>query len=199
MAGTLHDEVGQMLTTINMDLDFVKENLHNHAFNAVDEMEKIQNRIKDSMEYFSGLSRGLRPHILQDLGLLPAIKSLLQTFREKSTLAFHFYTKDIPEQISDETALAIYRIVQEAVTNCIRHAQAKNIFVNLTQKGESILITIEDDGMGFEYDNMTAGTGGRDKFGVITMNERAVQAGGEFHIESQNGKGTQVIAEIPIK
>jgi signal transduction histidine kinase len=95
--------------------------------------------------------------------------------------------------------VAVYRIVQEAVRNCLRHAQAKNIFVNLTKRGHFILLTIEDDGIGFEYDHITVEKGKRDKLGIMIMNERAVQAGGEFHVESRLGKGTQVIAEIPIE
>jgi signal transduction histidine kinase len=199
MAATLHDEVGQILTTINMDLDFVKQLASEHADTAVDEIEKVQDRIGKSMDYISDLSRDLRSNILDDLGLVPSLKSMFRNIKERSHIACHLFTKDIPKQISDKEAVAVYRIVQEAVRNCLRHAQAKNIFVNLTKRGHFLLLTIEDDGIGFEYDNITVEKGGGDKLGIMIMNERAVQVGGEFRVESCFGKGTQVIVEIPIE
>jgi PAS domain S-box-containing protein len=199
MAATLHDEVGQILTTINMDLDFVKQLASEHADTAVDEIEKVQDRIGKSMDCISDLSRDLRSNILDDLGLVPSLKSMFRNIKERSHIACHLFTKDIPKQISDKEAVAVYRIVQEAVRNCLRHAQAKNIFVNLTKRGHFLLLTIEDDGIGFEYDNITVEKGGGDKLGIMIMNERAVQVGGEFRVESCFGKGTQVIVEIPIE
>jgi len=199
MAGTLHDEVGQILTTINMDLDFVKQLASEHADTVLDEIEKVQDRIGKSMDYISILSRDLRPHILDDLGLVPSLKNMFHNIKERSHIGCHLFTKGIPEQLCEKRAVAVYRIVQEAARNCLRHAQAKNIFVNLTKRGHFILLTIEDDGIGFEYDNVTVEKGGRDKLGIMIMNERAVQAGGEFRVESRLGKGTQVIAEIPIE
>jgi PAS domain S-box-containing protein len=198
MASTLHDEVGQILTTISMDLDLLKENSGHDALTVmVEKIEKVQNSITMATEHVRGLSRSLRPHILDNLGLVPSVKSILRDTEERSRIGCHLFAKDIPEQIAEQNALAIYRIVQEAVTNCLRHARAKNIFVNLTARDRFILITIEDDGIGFDSDRITEGR--RENLGILIMNERAVQAGGEFRIESQVGKGTQVIAEIPIE
>jgi PAS domain S-box-containing protein len=199
IAGTLHDEVGQILTTINMDLDFVKQLASEHADTVVDEIEKAQHRIRKSMDYISDLSRDLRPHILDDLGLVHTLRNMFHKIKERSHIGCHLFTKDIPEQLSKKKAVAVYRIVQEAVRNCLRHARAKNIFVNLIRRDHFILLTIEDDGIGFEYDNVTVEKGGREKLGIMIMNERAVQVDGEFRIESSPGKGTQVIVEIPIE
>jgi PAS domain S-box-containing protein len=197
MASTLHDEVGQILTTIHMHLDFVKENARERPATILDEIEKIQERIRRSMEQIRDISRRLRPHVLDDLGLVPALRSLLQDIKETCAIGCHLYTKDIPETIAGESALAVYRIIQEAVTNCIRHARANNIFVNLTRRGQAILTTIEDDGLGFEYENKVEEIGTQ-RLGIMIMRERALQAGGQFRVESQVGKGTQVIAEIPM-
>ena len=99
-------------------------------------------------------------------------------------------------QIDKEKALTIYRIVQETITNCLRYARAKNIFVNLNRNEHFILLVIEDDGIGFKYDYIR---GKKERLGIMIMNERAVQVGGEFRIESQVGKGTRVSVEIPIE
>ena len=198
MAHRLHDEVGQALVTIKTDLDFIKEKKDGCGQEVMDEIEKIQKRIREMMEYFSGLSHTLMPHILGDLGLVPAIENILKNVSEKSHLKVHFYQNDIPLHISEEKDLAIYRIVQEGVTNCLKYAKADNLFINITKKKDTILVTIEDDGRGFDYDAVSKIKGGREKLGISIMNERAVQAGGEFHIESQPGKGTQIIVEIPM-
>jgi PAS domain S-box-containing protein len=198
-AATLHDEVGQILTTINMDLDFVKQFSSEHPDIVVEEIEKVQSRIKKSMDHIGELSRGLRPNVLDDLGLIPSLKSILQDINEKSQIECHFFSKNIPKQISDKKAVAVYRIVQEAIRNCIRHAQARNIFVNLTKRGPFVLLTVEDDGIGFEYDNISVEKGEKDKLGIMLMTERAVQVDGELRVESRPGKGTQVIVEIPVE
>jgi len=198
-AATLHDEVGQILTTINMDLDFVKQFSSEHPDIVVEEIEKVQRRIKKSMDHIGELSRGLRPNVLDDLGLIASLKGILQDINEKSQIECHFFSKNIPKQISDKKAVAVYRIVQEAIRNCIRHAQARNIFVNLTKRGPFVLLTVEDDGIGFEYDNISVEKGEKDKLGIMLMTERAVQVDGELRVESRPGKGTQVIVEIPVE
>jgi signal transduction histidine kinase len=151
------------------------------------------------MDHIGDLSRDLRPNILDDFGLVPSLKSMLDTIRKKSRIGCHLFTKNIPGHISTDKALTVYRIVQEALRNSLRHAHAENIYVNLTIKDHCILLTIEDDGTGFEYDGIEDKGNRKDKLGIMIMNERAVQANGEFRVESGIGKGTQVIAEIPIE
>jgi two-component system sensor histidine kinase DegS len=182
-----------------MDLDFVKQFSSEHPDIVVEEIEKVQSRIKKSMDHIGELSRGLRPNVLDDLGLIPSLKSILQDIIEKSQIECHFFSKNIPQQISDKKAVAVYRIVQEAIRNCIRHAQARNIFVNLTKRGPFVLLTVEDDGIGFEYDNISVEKGEKDKLGIMLMTERAVQVDGELRVESRPGEGTQVIVEIPVE
>lgn len=198
MAATLHDEVGQILTTIAADIDFVKEIVDVGVPVPTAEIENIQDRIRASIVHVGGLSRGLRPHILDNLGLLPALRSMLEDIKKSSRVECRLFTKNIPEHLKGEKALTIYRIIQEALTNCVRYAQAQNIDVTLTRGKRLILLTIEDDGVGFNYDEIVAGKKGRERLGIIIMNERAVQADGEFYIESRIGKGTRVVATIPV-
>jgi len=195
----LHDEIGQILTTVNMDLDFVKQLSDEQAGTVAGEIEKVQERIRHSIDYIGDMSYGLRSHILEDLGLVPSVKNILHHIKEKSGIECHLFSRGISEQISEEKALTIYRIAQEALRNCLRHAQAKNIFVNLTKRGHFILLTVEDDGIGFEYDNIRAELGEKDMLGIMIMTERAVQVDGELRVESRPGKGTQVIVEIPVE
>ena len=119
--------------------------------------------------------------------------------KKKLNIEYHLFTKNIPAKMGKGKDLVIYRIFQEAVTNCIRHAQANNIFVNLVKKGPYVLLTVEDDGIGFEYDEISKQKNGKGKLGLVIMKERAVQVDGDCRIESQIGKGTQVIVEIPVE
>lgn len=198
IAEALHNDVGQILAKLNMDLDYVIDSCE-HAPIKTDALVRIQSSIMKSMDYVSWLAGSLRPHILENLGLVPAIENMLNTMKKNSCVSFHLHTEGDFLQIADEKALAIYRIAQEAVTNCLKHAYAKNIIVNLTRKDEFLSITIEDDGTGFEYDKISVGEAGENNLGLIIMSERAMQVDGEFRVESQVGKGTRVIMETPVE
>lgn len=195
----LHDELGQKLTKLNMDLGHLVQNSNEQEPITVEEIEKLQSTVMESMDYVSGLAGSLRSHILENLGLVPAIKNMLDKIGKKSNFKIHLNAKGILLQIPQEKALTVYRIVQESVTNCIRYARANNIYIHLNGNEHFILSAIEDDGMGFDYENMRIEKNGRERLGIMIMNERAVQAGGTLRIESRVGKGTVVIAEIPVK
>lgn len=196
IAESLHNDVGQILAKLNMDLDDVIDS-GEHAPIKADALRMIQSNVMKSMDHVSWLSGSLRPHILENLGLVPAIRNMLNKIKKNSKIGFHLHTEGVL-QIGDEEALSIYRIAQEAVTNCLKHSGAKNIIVNLIRKDAFLSVIIEDDGTGFEYDKMPAGEE-KEKIGLIIMNERALQIGGEFRVESQVGKGTRVIADIPVE
>ncbi|MDZ7700361.1 MAG: ATP-binding protein [Deltaproteobacteria bacterium] len=198
IAEALHNDVGQILAKLNMDLDDVIDS-GEHDPIKTDALVQIQSSIMKSMDYVSWLAGSLRPHILENLGMVPALKNMLNKIKKNSNTSFLFHTEGDFLQIADEKTLAIYRIAQEAVTNCLKHARAKNIIVNLTRKDDFLSIAIEDDGLGFEYDKISAGEGKKHTLGLIIMHERAIQVGGEFRVESQVGKGSRVIVEIPVE
>jgi PAS domain S-box-containing protein len=199
IARALHDEVGQILTKLHMDLDYAMENAGGREPVQANVLAEIQNSISEAMDFISGLARGLTPHVLENLGLIPAIRSMLNKVRQKSDVHFYFHTEGIPRQMDPEKALTIYRIAQEAVTNCLRYARANHITINLKGNIGFFLLAVEDDGIGFNYEDLSVEKSERERLGIMIMNERAVQVGGEFRIESKPGKGTRVIAEIPVE
>ncbi len=198
IAESLHNDIGQILAKLNMDLDDLID-ASEHAPIKTDALVQIQSSIMESMDYVSWLAGNLRPHILENLGMIPAIRNMLNKMKKNSNVSFHLHTDEDFLQIDDEKALAIYRIIQEAVTNCLKHARAENIVVNLIRNDQFLSITIEDDGPGFQYDKISAKQNGKDKLGLIIMHERAIQIGGEFRIKSQLGKGTRVTVETPVE
>ncbi len=198
MAATLHDDVGHILTRIKMDIDRVKGNVDASCAAVTSDLDAIQDGIGRSMDFIHNLSRSLRPSALDDLGLVPALSAVCDEINARHALECRLFTKDVPEEMDEDKALAVYRIVQEAAVNCLKYARATQLFVTLTRKEGRLLLTIEDDGVGFDYADLSVGPDTKGKLGIMIMNERAVQAGGEFHIESQVGAGTQILVEVPL-
>ena len=196
---SLHDEVGQLLAVIHMDLDLLKTNPQRDVVAFEEKIAKIQKRIEGVSEYVRDVSHRLRPDILDHFGLEAAVRNLMEPFEKTPDIRAHVFIKNLPRQMDPGKELAVFRIVQEAVTNILRYACAKNIFVNIIKKDSMIIVSVEDDGKGFEYDKIAEPETSKGKLGLAIMNERAVQLGGTLHIDSAIGKGTHVYAEIPVE
>ena len=198
MSRTIHDEIGQILTTINMNLEALKMKwMKNQVFSAVD-LEDAQNSVSHSMAVIRQIGRRLSPDILSHLGMVPAIKTLIQMIENRSDIVPHFFSKGVDNGIRDIKGLAAYRIIQESLTNVLRYSKAKNVFVSLIQRDNILRLSVEDDGVGFNPDEILSNEETLATLGITIMRERAAQVGGEFFLESQVGKGTQVMAKIPV-
>ncbi len=190
----LHDEIGQGLTAVQ---------LHVAAFPVVD-LAAIQNRtellemLDALMEKVRTLAFNLRPSELDDLGLVPALRSALAKFRERTGIEIHFSTNLSDEApIPEEAANACFRIAQEALTNIIRHARAGRVDIRLATVSEGLSLRIQDDGQGFDPgsgEGLDLRTG---HLGLTGMEERARIARGTFHLNSIPGIGTEIIAILP--
>jgi signal transduction histidine kinase len=126
------------------------------------------------------------------------LDGLFSETRESTGIHVNFFVRNIPERFDPEKELAIYRIIQEALNNITKHAKAKNVYVSLLTKGEVISLNVEDDGIGFDQREEMKISKCKEALGLIIMQERAIQCDGEFTLESEMGKGTIVMAEIPI-
>lgn len=196
---TLHDEVGQLLATIHMELDLLKQDAGLNPTEFKKAVEKIQHRLKDSGRHIRDISRWLRSDILERLGLEAALRDLMQIFKLDGNTRVNARIRKIPANLNSATGLAVFRIVQESITNIMRHASAKTVFVTVVNKGGVISISVEDDGIGFEYNSHENKGKGVQTLGLMIMKERAAQVGGRLWIESSAGKGTQILAEIPVE
>jgi signal transduction histidine kinase len=190
----LHDEVGQVLATLHMELDLLKQESKSGPEEIRKTVEGLQQRVKTSVSYIRDISRWLRSDILDKLGLEAALRDLAQMGRLDDNMHLHLSIRKIPENLQHETGLAVFRIVQESLTNVFRHANAKNVFVTVVKKNSIISISVEDDGTGFKTNERK----GIPTLGLMIMKERAEQAGGRLWIESKPGKGTHVLGEIPV-
>jgi signal transduction histidine kinase len=190
LARELHDETGQALTSILLGLKGLEEQLDKaNARTAVGELREL---VVSTLQDVRRLAVELRPSVLDDFGLVAALERLTTSFGEQSGIAIDFETSLKDERLSEEIETALYRIVQESLTNIVKHARARHVSILLTRKGGAIKAVVEDDGQGFDPTADAAG------FGLVGMRERLALLGGRLEVESGSETGTTVAAEVPV-
>ncbi len=151
------------------------------------------------MHVVRDLALGLRPSVLDDLGLLPALKRCVRVFRTRHKLDIDLQTVGFEEQrLPSQVETALYRITQEALTNVVRHAHVDRASLLLGVGPETVVVIVEDEGRGFEADRVMRGPADRHWLGLYGMRERAELLGGTLVVESTPGVGTTVFAWIPL-
>ena len=194
IARELHDEVGQALTAIRVELDVAQRRLA--ASGAPPEaLHEAQSITDGALQTVRSLSQLLHPAALDDLGLPAVIDASLRGMSRRHNIRTRLHQVDLPERLPREVELAAYRIVQEALTNVARHAKATECDVRLTQLPDRLLVEVEDNGIGFVDDNdrpiVARG------LGLVSVRERAVRLGGTFNVLSAPGEGTRIIVSLP--
>jgi signal transduction histidine kinase len=191
LARELHDETGQALTSILLGLKHVEEASSPETARAA--AAELREQIVDTLQNVRRLAVELRPSALDDFGLAPALERLAEAFGEQSGITVDIETNVHSERLDPEIETALYRIVQEALTNVAKHAEATRVSIVVTRRGSSVTAVIEDDGQGFG-----AGGGTGDGLGLVGMKERVGLLGGRLALESTEGAGTTVVAEVPV-
>ena len=193
----LHDVIAQTLVGINVS---VASLYHGAAGNVVEFQQRIEHTrtlVEKSVEVVHRFARELRPTMLDDLGLIPALQTFMKGFMEETGIRVSLKIFAGIEKSDDTVRTSLYRIAQEALSNVNRHANASHAEVSITDLGDTIRMQITDDGKGFQIDE-TLGTNKQKRLGLIGMRERAEMIGGAFDIQSSVGQGTSVQIEIPI-
>jgi len=190
LARELHDETGQALTSILLVLRSLEEFVDGDDERAA--VEDIRRLAVDTLQDVRRLAVELRPKALDDFGLVAALERLTDNFRQQTGLALDFIAGLGEEQLSGETATALYRIVQEALTNVVKHAHAGGVSILVTRKNGYVAVVIEDDGVGFDP------TQAADGFGIQGMRERVELLGGSLRVESGQTSGTTIAVEVPL-
>ncbi len=189
----LHDELGQILTVLNMDVSWLKKNIgNNHKYQK--RIVGMQELINKTIDEIRSLAFHLRPGSLDHLGLGESLESLISDFEKRTNIIYTYKKGHIPP-IDSTRAIAIYRIAQEAITNAVRHSKANKISVLLKAKNENVILKVGDDGIGFDINHKREHGS---SFGLMGMQERAELVGGKIIIKSKNNLGTKVIGIFPI-
>jgi signal transduction histidine kinase len=189
LARELHDQTGQELTSVLLGLKAVEE--------AKDDEERAQalaavrDQVVETLHDVRRLAVELRPKALDDFGLVPALERLRDTFAEQTGMRVDLESQ-IRERLPSDVETALYRIVQEALTNIVKHAQASAVSIVLRRGRGAVVALIEDDGRGFSAD------GDGDGLGLLGMGERLALLGGKLKVESSPGAGTTIVAEVPL-
>jgi PAS domain S-box-containing protein len=186
LARELHDEFGQLLSAIGINLQAVKDVSDASARLQLDETSRIVNRAIDQIR---DISLNLRPSMLDDLGLVSTLRWYADRRAQSAGIKLHFTTESTASSIPPDLAIVCYRVAQEAITNVVRHAHARDIWLDVRGDDTMLEVWIRDNGEGF---NLEVLKDRRSRLGVLGMNERVELLGGQFHIESQPGAGTSV-------
>jgi signal transduction histidine kinase len=191
LARELHDETGQALTSILLGLRALEDTLEGPGSReAVSDLREL---VVATLQDVRRLAVELRPKVLDDFGLVPALERLTETFGEQTGITVRFEAGIRDERLPPESETALYRIVQEALTNIVKHAQARNVSIVLTRKPGSVAAVIEDDGQGFDPALVR-----EDGFGIEGMRERVALLDGRLEVESSAESGTTLVAEVPV-
>jgi signal transduction histidine kinase len=193
IAHAVHDEAGQLLVAVHLALADVSREFPQAQQVHIGRIEQLLNQVENQLRRYS---HELRPTILDDLGWIPAIRFLAQGVSKRTNLPIQIKTK-VSGRLPSPVEIALYRLVQEALTNVTKHAKASRVSIQVRRMGRSLCCSIQDDGAGFDvravqYDRK------RNGLGLIGMRERLSAIGGTFSIDSAPGHGTRLLIRVPM-
>jgi PAS domain S-box-containing protein len=193
IARELHDQIGQSLTGIRMLLGMLPEQLPKNVGKSITEVQAL---IDDIMERVKDLSLELRPSTLDDLGLLPTLLRHFKTYRSQTNVSVRFKQRGLERRFNSVIETAVFRIVQEGLTNVARHAKVSEVEVRIVVSRNKVRIQIDDHGRGF-VPEIVYGSGIAS--GIVGMRERATLVGGQLSVDSVPGVGTRLTAQLPLR
>jgi len=193
VARWIHDELGQTLTAIALDASWLRD-AKTRGEQPEERWAALEAMIKDAHRSVGRLATDLRPSILDDLGLAAAIEAHLEEFTQRTDIAVHVGGLDDLEVFKGDSATAVFRIVQESLTNVSRHAEATSVCIGVRLEDGRITVAIEDDGRGIREERTTLGSG----LGILGMKERAAAHGGCVAVSERPGRGTSVTLRLPV-
>lgn len=200
IARDLHDETGQALTAVGMGLRGLSTALTNNRNRdqAVKTLRRLESLAADSLHELQRLIADLRPSHLDDLGLPAALRWYAGIVQERTGLKIMVVIEGDELLISSALKMAIFRIVQEALNNITKHAEAKDVYIKLEYSPKHVVVSVRDDGIGFDLDTVRMSRARRPSLGLAGMQERAALVRGEVTIQSSPGQGTLVEARLPL-
>ncbi len=194
VARELHDELGQALTALKMDVAWIGAQLHKSQEAVAHKLGAMQDMLDGTVAATRRISADLRPLMLDDLGLIPAAEWLVQNVSERTGIRCELEIGAPDLELQDPQASALYRILQESLTNVARHAKASQVGVRLDRVGDTVTLRVCDDGRGFNVNEARKGN----SYGLLGLRERTYLLGGEVRIDSEPGKGTTIEVSVPL-
>ena len=189
IARELHDEIGQSLSSLLLDVGSAART--DHLPEVRSRLQSVAEVAERTVESVRRIALSLRPSMLDDLGLVPALEWQAREVGRRSGLDVAVLAEESAGELPETHLTCIYRVAQEALQNCVRHSAAHHVRIDLARAAKAVTLHVADDGKGF----LIARTRG---LGLMGMEERVAQLGGRFRVQSEPGRGTTVIAELPL-
>lgn len=197
IAREIHDGPAQMLANLVLRTEIVERMLVKQEFGLVqDEIIDLKGQVRYSLEEMRKVIFNLRPMALDDLGLIPTLRKYVHDYEEKTKIRTAFETRGKEHRLSSAMEAAVYRLVQEGLTNAAKHAYPSYVLVEITYQAQLIKIVVKDNGLGFNVKKVSE-QGSRESFGLVGMRERVELLEGRMEIESAENQGTTIVIHIP--
>jgi PAS domain S-box-containing protein len=194
----LHDNITQHLCAVLARWAALANKLPAREKASRGEVMKLSEMLGQTVEEVQRIARNLRPSVLDELGLVPALRATCTEFVDRTDVSLKLACKPLTARLPANTELALYRILQKALENVEKYARARHVTVHLTKQGDIVQLTIKDDGIGFDPDQPPARRKGKSDFGLLRMRERATYVGGTLIVKSAPRAGTEIVARIPL-
>jgi two-component system, NarL family, sensor histidine kinase DegS len=194
----LHDEIGQILTAVNVRLATLKKEATVNTTGLKKKIASTQRLLEKSLKTVHRFARALRPSLLDDLGLIPALHSYLRGFTKQTHVPVHFKAFAGVEKLSSDKRTVLYRVAQEALTNVAKHARAGLVTVDIERARGVMRMKVHDNGKSFQVERVLFAKKMK-RLGLLGMRERVEMVGGSFAVESGPGKGTTISVQIPVR
>ena len=197
----LHDEVGQVLAAVKLRLEMIQSDLSDLSpdrFPERKELDQVVVQMTSALARIQYLAQGLRPPSLDTTGLDATLEGLCRSLEREAGLPIHYSNAEVGQEVPDALCIFLYRFLQEALTNVQLHAHAKEVRVTLLKETGGIALAVEDDGQGFDVEKAFAWNDGGKSLGLLRMREWLKFLGGSLEIESEPGRGTRLVARLPV-
>jgi PAS domain S-box-containing protein len=193
----LHDEAGQSLTALKISLELMQADLRADSEKPHQSLQEAVTLANETLEQIRLLAQGLRPPELDVVGLNPTLEDYCHDFAEHARLSIEYAGTELPA-LPDDVTICFYRVLQEALTNVAKHAQANHVWVALRCDADTLSLSVEDDGQGFDVPSEVSVARQPRGIGLVGMRERLELLGGRLEIKSQPGRGTRLVAYAPL-
>lgn len=194
----LHDDMAQILGSLSRQLDNLLRRKTKFKADDVSALQEIQSLLNTGIQSMSNFIQNLRPSLLDDLGLIPALRSLTNNLKQAAGIDIEFSVTGQERRLDNEVELLLFRIVQEALNNIGKHARATQASVTVAYAPRAMRLTISDNGRGFKLDVSTEDLPRSGKLGLMSMQERVWLLEGTLEIKSEPGQGTTLLVEVPL-
>jgi signal transduction histidine kinase len=195
----LHDDLCQRLTGMKYRVEVLEDETVSDEHTVGEQLRDVREELDRSIAEVRRISSNLRPSVLDDFGLVTALRLLVKEFEKRTEIPVQVHcADDFPDDLHGDTEIALYRIAQEAPANITKHAQASAVEVRLSGQGDTVELSIRDNGRGIAAGDAPLKRAAGHGLGLLGMRERAELLGGDFEVDTEEGQGTAVTARLPV-